>query len=81
MCDVAKHCKIAHFRTLKKNILCEEQYMKFSEMTDKQLLDYCRERFCEYRVCEACGCEEDCVTEDCPLVQFFDRTEKMICGE
>lgn len=55
--------------------------MKFSEMTDKQLLDYCRERFCEYRVCEACGCEEDCVTEDCPLVQFFDRTEKMICGE
>jgi hypothetical protein len=65
---------------LKKNIL-RGKYMKFSEMTDKQLLDYCRERFCEYRVCEACGCEEDCVTEDCPLVQFFDRTEKMICGE
>lgn len=54
--------------------------MKFSEMTDKQLLDFCRERFCEYSVCKACGCEEDCIDEDCPLVQFFDRAEKLMCG-
>lgn len=54
--------------------------MKFSEMTDKQLLDFCREKFCEYSVCKACGCEEDCIDEDCPLVQFFDRAEKLMCG-
>ena len=56
------------------------EIMKFSEMTDKQLLDLCRERFCEYRVCEALCCEEDCLDEDCPLSQLFDRMEKLICG-
>lgn len=53
----------------------------FKEMTNKELLDFCRWRFCDYDVCKALDCEDNCINEDCPLVQFFDRMERLIDGE
>lgn len=50
--------------------------MKFSEMTDAELLDFCEETFCEIDVCRALECGDNCKDEDCPLVQLFDRFKK-----
>lgn len=50
--------------------------MKFSEMTDKELLEFCEDNFCEYKVCQALKCEDNCKDEDCPLCQLFNRFKK-----
>ena len=45
----------------------------FSKMSDKELLDFCWEKFCDYDVCKALECEDLCLDDDCPLVQLFER--------
>lgn len=55
--------------------------MKFSKMTDAELLDFCEDNFCELAVCKALGCEENCIDEDCPLAQLFQRFKKKITEE
>lgn len=47
--------------------------MKFSELTDRQLLDFCYDKFTDYSVCNALGCQLLCAEETCPLVQLLDR--------
>lgn len=47
--------------------------MLFEEMTTKDLVDFCMEKFCCIEVCEALGCNELCEEQDCPLYVLFDR--------
>lgn len=55
--------------------------MMFSNMSDRELLDFCWDKFCDYDVCNALQCTSFCRDEDCPLVQLFDRFETKIKKE
>lgn len=47
--------------------------MKFSDLTDRQLLNFCYDQFTDDRVCNTLGCQLYCAEESCPLVQLLDR--------
>ena len=50
----------------------------FSNMSDRDLLNFCWERFCDYDVCKALKCESLCKDEDCPLAQLFERFDSRL---
>ena len=50
--------------------------MLYEEMTTKDLVDLCMDKFCCIEVCRALGCEELCKEQDCPLYVLLNRVEE-----
>lgn len=48
----------------------------FEELSTKELVEFCMDKFCCYDVCEVLGCEDLCKEQDCPLYVLFDRVRR-----
>lgn len=50
--------------------------MQYEEMTTKDLVDLCMDKFCCIEVCDALGCREMCEEQDCPLWVLLERVRE-----